>query len=93
MIRELLLFCSGPRIVVVGQAVEVNGGFHILIRTHHRGILGFHFDLFPCRTVNNVCDFLAAVPGIGSTEVQVNKVLVNERETSVHIQQVFMGGT
>ena len=92
LVRELLFLRLGAGIVVIGKAVEIDGGFHIFVRAQLGRILGFDLLLIPSGLVDHVGDLLAAESGIGGAQVDMNEILVDEGEAAVHEQQVLMRG-
>ena len=70
--------------------MEINCHIDILISSQHSGILLSLRLQITGRTIDNIRNLLSAETGIGSSQIEMEPVLMNERETAVKIQQVLV---
>ena len=70
---------------VIGQSMEINRGQLVFVRAYPVGELlhGLYKVARGCR--NDLRYLLAAIGGVGRTEIEVHPVLMNEREFSVKV--------
>ncbi len=92
-VRELLQVRGAGSGGVIGKRVEVDCRFHVLVSSDFGGVLllkGFHGSR---GCADDGSDLLSTVGGVGSTQVQVDEVLVDEGEAAVKVQQILMQRT
>ena len=65
--------------------MEIDGRIHILIRADLGRILGTDLFLVAGGAGDHLGDLLAAVLGVAGAQVQVDEVLMDEREAPVDI--------